>query len=236
MSAFKRSDWNLLIQQVNAQAVACGYSEPLEEVTEGHIWSVEDVTQMRNALLEICANGPEFNEPLTIWSQALVDELQSAIVNCGCCDWALYELPYTWGLEEVSCTILGAPYDCYYTNLSGQTCGVSNRRYRVAMLYCSVLYRINGDLAPRKEGWMWSILDDSGVAESAIPDVRIFAVEPGSTITIEELDTLLLIGSVRELYADPRSGAMPAAIAACLSPPYTSEYYGIEIQPDVVCL
>jgi len=232
---FKRSEWNTIIQQINDKITACGSSiEPLVEAGPDHRWSVDDVRTVQTTLMGLCTNA-DFDPVIPLrWKQSTINRLQEAIVACDCCGWEMYELPYTWGLTHEACTILGAPYDCYYLNLAGQTCGASGFRYRVGALYCDVLYRINGDLAPRKIAWGYTILDDSGIAASEIPNTNIFAVETGSTIIVEELDSSLHIGSVNELATHGLS--LPDEIEACLVSPFVSSYYGIEIRRDVVCL
>lgn len=80
-----RADWNDLIGRINALAdQGCIIAEPLEEVSEGHIWLVQDITDARDKLTEICDNAPTFAAETVKWTQAIIDELNDAIENCEC--------------------------------------------------------------------------------------------------------------------------------------------------------
>jgi hypothetical protein len=83
--AFKRDDWNALIDKVNALITSNGLSAvPLVEVAKGHVWKKDDVQLVRNKLTEICTNHPAFSVTLNKWSQKLIAELSAAISACQC--------------------------------------------------------------------------------------------------------------------------------------------------------
>jgi hypothetical protein len=87
MAAFKLSDWNDILTQINTVSASPpeGYSAlaPLPLVADPHRWSVADITAVRARLQAICStNG--FSAPLTLWSQAILDEINAAIGNGWC--------------------------------------------------------------------------------------------------------------------------------------------------------
>ncbi len=89
-----RADWNALIGKINAfSASECFIGEPLEEVTERHIWKVSDITKVRDKLTQICANAPVFSAATTKWTRSIIDELESAIESCSCCPVATVAIP-----------------------------------------------------------------------------------------------------------------------------------------------
>jgi len=80
-----RADWNDLIDRINGLAYeGCVIGDELEEVAEGHIWSVQDITDARDKLTEICSNAPGFSAETVKWTQEIIDELNDAITNCEC--------------------------------------------------------------------------------------------------------------------------------------------------------
>ena len=88
------SDWNNLIRDVNDKlenpppsGEDCEPIDPIEEVTDPHIWSVEDVEEVRDKLIETCPDI-SFSEPLEIWKPEIIDEIETALeeVWCDCCD------------------------------------------------------------------------------------------------------------------------------------------------------
>lgn len=87
MAILSRSDWNDLIDQINALAEECnvdGYV-PVEHVEPNHIWAKSDIRRVQEALEQIC-NEAEFTEPIPdLWEQAIISEIEAAIAN-GCCD------------------------------------------------------------------------------------------------------------------------------------------------------
>ena len=87
VAPFKRSDWNGILQQINALITANGLSAAvLPTVPNGHRWSTADIQAARNKLNKISLVQLVFAAPLVKWSQAIVDELNAAIRNCVCVD------------------------------------------------------------------------------------------------------------------------------------------------------
>jgi hypothetical protein len=88
--AWKRSDWNDIIQRVNALCTnpdpGCDALSTLDEVPENHKWSVGDITSVRNKLTEICDENT-FSAELVKWKQDIIDEIEAAIDAgwCNCC-------------------------------------------------------------------------------------------------------------------------------------------------------
>jgi hypothetical protein len=83
--AWKRSDWNSIIQRANSIIETCGSdAEPLDEAPENHIWSADDIMAVRDKLTEICTIAPEFSTELVKWKQEIIDELNTAINECDC--------------------------------------------------------------------------------------------------------------------------------------------------------
>lgn len=154
--AWKLSDWTNIIDTINDRIDEINEQldtseepiELLEEITSPHIWSVDDVQAVRDKLKEICHKAPdEWDEPLTIWTQALIDEIQDVIDDC-CEEWpGLYTVvptpnaPYTmtssgnhevWSLNTTLLyhygVTMGGTFDCdpihagsYYYYVRNQT-------------------------------------------------------------------------------------------------------------------
>jgi hypothetical protein len=80
-------DWNKIIAGVNGVVSGCNNGSnpsPLQPVTAPHIWTVKDVQAVRDALSGACSNA-SFSAPLTVWSQAIIDELNAMLGgNCQC--------------------------------------------------------------------------------------------------------------------------------------------------------
>lgn len=86
---YTRSSWNCLLTQINnlndqAWGLCTPFQPSLPLVGEKHRWSVSDVVAARNRLQQICKDNV-FTAPLTRWSNAILDELDTAI-NSGWCD------------------------------------------------------------------------------------------------------------------------------------------------------
>jgi len=88
------SDWNGLLQAVNDKLQnppegdeACEPIDPIDEVSDPHIWSVGDVQAVRNKLIATCPDI-SFSEELDMWKPAIIDEIATALgeVWCDCCD------------------------------------------------------------------------------------------------------------------------------------------------------
>ena len=73
MAAFTLDAWNAIIRQINDLiAGGCGDNiEPLSECAVPHLWSVDDVTTVRNKLTEVC--NSTFSADTRQWTQAVVD-------------------------------------------------------------------------------------------------------------------------------------------------------------------
>jgi len=124
-----RADWNALIGRINALAdQGCVIAEELPEVPEGHIWSVQDITDARDKLTEICANAPDFSAETVKWTQEIIDELSDAIENCECggCPVAYVEMPEeTW---PFTLTVFGTMEELWnneHAALVNETAGVN---------------------------------------------------------------------------------------------------------------
>jgi hypothetical protein len=85
-SVLTRAAWNSIIDQINALIAKCGSTiAPLVEVPEKHIWTVQDVTLVRNTLTQLCtSSNPTFSASTKLWSQAIITEINNAIANCQC--------------------------------------------------------------------------------------------------------------------------------------------------------
>ena len=79
-----RDDWNDIIRRVNDLAEECSLGDLLDEVPENHVWSVADITAVRNWLEDNCANSPPFSAELVKWKSDVIDELGEAINDCEC--------------------------------------------------------------------------------------------------------------------------------------------------------
>ncbi len=86
-------DWNSLIRAVNDKLQnppggdgTCQPIDSIEEVTDPHIWSVSDVEEVRNKLIETCPDII-FSEPLEIRKPGIIDEIETALDEtwCDCC-------------------------------------------------------------------------------------------------------------------------------------------------------
>ena len=86
---FSIDNWNTLIQDVNEilenppEGSECEPLDPLDEVTDPHIWAVEDVEEVREALEETC---PEiaFDTDLILWKYEIIDEIEEQMVLAWC--------------------------------------------------------------------------------------------------------------------------------------------------------
>lgn len=90
---FSIDDWNNLLNDVNdklqnpPEGDDCEPIDPIDNVTDPHIWSVNDVQTVRDKLIETCPDI-SFSEALEIWRPAIIDEIEAALeqVWCDCCD------------------------------------------------------------------------------------------------------------------------------------------------------
>lgn len=89
MSAFKRSEWNALLEDINAaranppEDTDCEALPPLELVGPKHRWSKGDISVAQNAISEMCPDT-SFDEIPDRWMQETVDALRDSIGWCGC--------------------------------------------------------------------------------------------------------------------------------------------------------
>jgi hypothetical protein len=87
--AWKRSDWNAIIQQVNDLShnppEGCDALDPLPTVGPNHKWSRSDIYTLQERLLEMC-DEDVFVGYHAKWAQSIITELNQAIDNewCGC--------------------------------------------------------------------------------------------------------------------------------------------------------
>ncbi len=95
---YKIEDWNLLVTDVNEilqnppAGTDCEPVAPLDEVTDPHRWAVEDIEDMRNALIETCPDI-SFETELVLWKAEIIDEIE-------------FQMEYAWCacLGESNCT------------------------------------------------------------------------------------------------------------------------------------
>lgn len=81
---FKRSDWNAIIDKINALSSTCNDTvTPLDHVDVNHRWSKQDIIDARNKITEHC-NNVTFTADLIKWTQKIIDELNAAIDDCDC--------------------------------------------------------------------------------------------------------------------------------------------------------
>lgn len=83
MAAYTLSDWNDLLEQINALVAECPGVSELQLVTAPHVWTVQDVLDAQNKLIELCDDN-SFSTPVK-WLQSMVDELEAAVANGVCC-------------------------------------------------------------------------------------------------------------------------------------------------------
>ena len=87
---FRRTpDWNKLIRDLNEilenAPGGCSGIEPLEEVEPEHIWTKQDVEEVRAKIEEMCEDN-EFDEDLDKpWRRAIIDEIEAQMNHwCDC--------------------------------------------------------------------------------------------------------------------------------------------------------
>jgi len=86
---FTLDQWNDLLTDINDLCTdpdsGCEPLEPIELVTDPHVWSVDDITVARDKLVDICGENT-FDTELDLWSEGMIDELETAIERgwCGC--------------------------------------------------------------------------------------------------------------------------------------------------------
>jgi len=103
MPAFKRTDWNGIIQQVNDvlqnPPTGCDPLPTIEEVGLKHRWSKADIQEVQDALISTCPDIT-FEAIPELWKQSIIDEITDAIGQAWCdCDCDLDPIPSEDGLE-----------------------------------------------------------------------------------------------------------------------------------------
>jgi hypothetical protein len=89
--AFTFSNWECLITDINAilqtppEKTTCRALAPLDLPTRPHIWSIQDIEEVRTALSQTCPDI-KFEVPLTLWSTKIIDEIVEQLdkVWCNC--------------------------------------------------------------------------------------------------------------------------------------------------------
>jgi hypothetical protein len=87
---YEIDQWNLLIRDVNdilqgppEGSTNCDPIDPIDEVTDPHIWAIADVTEMRDKLKETCPDI-DFSEELVLWKEAIIDEIEEQMEEAWC--------------------------------------------------------------------------------------------------------------------------------------------------------
>lgn len=85
--AFKRSDWNDLIDSVNSVITnppsGCTARPPIEHVGPSTIWRKSHVRQLQDAISATC-NSIVFDAIPDLWKQSIVDEIRSKLTQAWC--------------------------------------------------------------------------------------------------------------------------------------------------------
>ena len=83
-------DWNGLVRDVNEilqgppeGSANCQPIEPIDEVTDPHLWAVEDVEEVRERLKETCPDI-SFSEELILWRPEIIDEIEDEMREAWC--------------------------------------------------------------------------------------------------------------------------------------------------------
>jgi len=82
-------NWNTLIRDVNEiledppQGSDCDPVDPIDEVEDPHLWSVEDAEGMRDKLKETCPDI-SFSEELVLWRPEIIDEIEEQMEDAWC--------------------------------------------------------------------------------------------------------------------------------------------------------
>jgi hypothetical protein len=165
--AWTRENWNNIIQQVNNLAQnpdpGCAPLAALTEVSPNHIWTKSDITNVRNKLMQIC-NDNTFIAELRLWTQQIIDEINTAI-EAGWCDCALCQAEdetYVIFDYEQSCTVRLEPWDCN----EDDPCVIAEGSY---FDYYSAAAGVTGFGPGIGGGYsIWRVERKDGVAEQAV--------------------------------------------------------------------
>jgi hypothetical protein len=101
---FSNENWKDLVDDINELIENplggnCDHVEPLEEVEEDHVWTLKDVEDVREKLIEMCSEN-EFEEDLDKpWHKEIIDEIENKMrwCNCGPAQWDIHEHHLTIG-------------------------------------------------------------------------------------------------------------------------------------------
>lgn len=84
---FKIDQWNTLISDINDKLEnppdGCSPLPPIDEVSAPHIWSVADVEEVRDKMIETCPDI-SFSAETEIWHYEIIDEIESQIDDMWC--------------------------------------------------------------------------------------------------------------------------------------------------------
>lgn len=87
---YKIEDWNLLVQDVNEilqgppeGSTNCDPIDPIDEVTDPHLWAISDVTEMRDKLKETCPDI-DFSKELILWKTEIINEIEEQMDEAWC--------------------------------------------------------------------------------------------------------------------------------------------------------
>ena len=82
----KISDWNKLLDKVNAATQSCGGGD-LPHVKDPYLWSAKDIKAVQNALKAGCSTATFTmpDGPPSLWKQKILDEIDAAL-KAACCD------------------------------------------------------------------------------------------------------------------------------------------------------
>lgn len=116
---FTREDnWNKLIRNLNkffeAPIEGCPPIEPLEEVESNHIWTRQDIQDVRDKLQEACPlnfkNPDDYYDLSKPWHTDIIDEIEDAMLWCNCGVQIINEEFLPW---SVLCTECGYDWEPY---------------------------------------------------------------------------------------------------------------------------
>ncbi len=86
---YKIDEWNLLVRDVNEilqnppeGSTNCDPIDPLDEVTDPHIWAIADVTEMRSRLKETCPDIDFDEEMDKAWCDCITEPEEIDIELC----------------------------------------------------------------------------------------------------------------------------------------------------------
>jgi hypothetical protein len=157
---FSRENWNKLIRDLNDMfenpPSGCEAVEAIEEVEEGHIWTRQDVEEVRGKMEEMCPQAnwdwDGFDRLEKPWNKKIIDEIEEQMLWCECdterinLAWATPELASINGDCGVSQPVQGALVSETIDGMQVGPSGYIGRFWR----YTTV--QMFGDFAP-EEWW-----------------------------------------------------------------------------------